>query len=427
MLYYVLTTGAGKQTLGEEYCDITQHFQVARPHGLPPTPARRSLFIVYQTAFPYIAERISSRIASLGITMDDSLSDEITENTSNIQIQSSANSGARVSALSRLKSRFSGLWLYAVQRWPSMVPIAREFFTLILRTNLMFFYFEGLFYHLSKRAARVRYVFIGKPNNQRPRYQILGVFLLVQLCILAAEGLRRSNLSSLATSFQQTSLGTYQTSGGRGLPVLNEEGSLAADDSGKSTWVPESTSTSEVTKQFFVVVEREEWKFETSCDLYGTLTIIGAVIFCNTKRKFLTHLRVIFIQRIPRWSKARTMILCKFFTHLRVIFIQRIPRRSKARTMIIVVRARWIIVVRARWIIVVRARWIIVVRARWIIVVRSRIPRNYSRGMRRSIKLSFFSRTSLICVHRFLCLFPRRTPRRRRGDFRGCLVSKRTP
>lgn len=24
MLYYMLTTGAGKQTLGEEYCDITQ-------------------------------------------------------------------------------------------------------------------------------------------------------------------------------------------------------------------------------------------------------------------------------------------------------------------------------------------------------------------------------------------------------------------
>ena len=24
MLYYILTTGAGQQTLGEEYCDITQ-------------------------------------------------------------------------------------------------------------------------------------------------------------------------------------------------------------------------------------------------------------------------------------------------------------------------------------------------------------------------------------------------------------------
>ncbi|KAJ0865255.1 hypothetical protein HanRHA438_Chr12g0538571 [Helianthus annuus] len=29
MLYYILTTGAGQQTLGEEYCDITQgHFHV---------------------------------------------------------------------------------------------------------------------------------------------------------------------------------------------------------------------------------------------------------------------------------------------------------------------------------------------------------------------------------------------------------------
>lgn len=28
MLYYVLTTGSGQQTLGEEYCDITQVFYI---------------------------------------------------------------------------------------------------------------------------------------------------------------------------------------------------------------------------------------------------------------------------------------------------------------------------------------------------------------------------------------------------------------
>jgi ATP-dependent RNA helicase len=43
--------------------------------------------------------------------------------------------------------------------------------------------------------------------------------------------------------------------------------------------------TLEGIKQFFVAVEREEWKFDTLCDLYDILTITQAVIFCNTKVK----------------------------------------------------------------------------------------------------------------------------------------------
>jgi ATP-dependent RNA helicase len=49
--------------------------------------------------------------------------------------------------------------------------------------------------------------------------------------------------------------------------------------------------TLEGIKQFFVAVEKEEWKFDTLCDLYDTLTITQAVfflkqvIFCNSKRK----------------------------------------------------------------------------------------------------------------------------------------------
>ena len=38
--------------------------QVAGAYGLPPTPARRALFIVYQTALPYIAERIRSWLST---------------------------------------------------------------------------------------------------------------------------------------------------------------------------------------------------------------------------------------------------------------------------------------------------------------------------------------------------------------------------
>ncbi|KAF8558945.1 DEAD-domain-containing protein [Imleria badia] len=43
--------------------------------------------------------------------------------------------------------------------------------------------------------------------------------------------------------------------------------------------------TLEGIKQFFVAVEKEDWKFDTLCDLYDTLTITQAVIFCNKRRK----------------------------------------------------------------------------------------------------------------------------------------------
>lgn len=43
--------------------------------------------------------------------------------------------------------------------------------------------------------------------------------------------------------------------------------------------------TLEGIKQFFVYVEKEEWKLGTLCDLYDTLSIAQAVIFCNTRRK----------------------------------------------------------------------------------------------------------------------------------------------
>ncbi|KAF9422837.1 hypothetical protein HW555_001621 [Spodoptera exigua] len=43
--------------------------------------------------------------------------------------------------------------------------------------------------------------------------------------------------------------------------------------------------TLEGIKEFFINVEREEWKFDTLCDLYDTLTINQAVVFCNTRAK----------------------------------------------------------------------------------------------------------------------------------------------
>jgi len=43
--------------------------------------------------------------------------------------------------------------------------------------------------------------------------------------------------------------------------------------------------TLEGIKQFYIGVEREDWKLETLCDLYETLTITQAIIYVNTRRK----------------------------------------------------------------------------------------------------------------------------------------------
>merc|ERR1711985_113589 len=43
--------------------------------------------------------------------------------------------------------------------------------------------------------------------------------------------------------------------------------------------------TLEGIRQFYVAIEKEEWKIDTLCDLYETVTITQAIIYCNTRRK----------------------------------------------------------------------------------------------------------------------------------------------
>ena len=49
--------------------------------------------------------------------------------------------------------------------------------------------------------------------------------------------------------------------------------------------VKKAELTLEGIKQFYIAVEKEDWKLDTLCDLYETVTITQAVIFCNTRRK----------------------------------------------------------------------------------------------------------------------------------------------
>jgi len=43
--------------------------------------------------------------------------------------------------------------------------------------------------------------------------------------------------------------------------------------------------TLEGIKQFYIAIDKEDWKLDVLCDLYETMRITQAVIFCNTRRK----------------------------------------------------------------------------------------------------------------------------------------------
>jgi translation initiation factor 4A len=49
--------------------------------------------------------------------------------------------------------------------------------------------------------------------------------------------------------------------------------------------VKQDEVTLEGIRQFYINCDREQWKFDVLCDLYDTLNIAQAVIFCNTRKK----------------------------------------------------------------------------------------------------------------------------------------------
>ena len=70
--------------------------------------------------------------------------------------------------------------------------------------------------------------------------------------------------------------------------------------------------TLEGIKQFFVAVEKEDWKFNTLCGLYDTLTITQAVIFWAISRIFLLILsldRYWLQQMLGSWHQCTTSFI----------------------------------------------------------------------------------------------------------------------
>ncbi|KAH7302180.1 hypothetical protein KP509_23G059900 [Ceratopteris richardii] len=246
VLYYILTTGSGLQTLGEEYCDIQQ---VAGPSRLPLAPARRALLVFFQTVLPYITEKISAKAVRANIY--SSSSDSAPDFESNERIEDgptarlidaaeSGHSSRRVdnaadhdrdlagSCSQRLRSLRS-LWTLIIQRWPRVFPSLRDAFLFAVRANLMLFYFEGVYYQLSNRVVGVKYIHMGKLFYKKPKYHMLGMFLLIQLGIVGGDWLRRIALPNLVKSLRVQAMDQKLTSGQRGILLLDEDGNHAIE------------------------------------------------------------------------------------------------------------------------------------------------------------------------------------------------------
>lgn len=159
-VYYLVTTGFGARTLGEEYVDI---MHVTRLGKRFPSLLSRILFTASFAGLPYIVTKITQILKG------------------------------RSEATSFFLSRY-------LTSYPTLLDT-------IMNIHVALFYFEGLFYAISKRVLGMRYVF-GHNKDQKKlqangNYAILGSIIMAQLLLKLL--LKLNQHSKLAASNDEKS------------------------------------------------------------------------------------------------------------------------------------------------------------------------------------------------------------------------------
>lgn len=154
VLYYGLTTVYGNQTLGEEYCNAVQVGPKGERGFLAPGFLRRTLAILVQLFGPYTAgkcvEHLYQRIQQKNLPLE--LSDRQYKLLENV------------------------------------VGVVEDIVSTVNQLHLALFYIQGVFYHIGKRVAGIRYLMVtyGLGNDQQPRpssYKILGWLIVCQVAV----------------------------------------------------------------------------------------------------------------------------------------------------------------------------------------------------------------------------------------------------
>jgi peroxin-10 len=135
LIYFLVTTGVGARTLGEEYVDLSYVSRNGR-HGI--TKIRRLAFIVTYVLVPYLISKISKSM-----------------NSSNAMIEKILNKLTFINVLD------------------------------LMNLHLALFYFSGKYYDISKRLFGMRYVFNYNPDSNSRQasgnYEIIGGLMMIQL------------------------------------------------------------------------------------------------------------------------------------------------------------------------------------------------------------------------------------------------------
>lgn len=151
LFYYGMSTLLGRQTLGEEYCDI---IQVDGNRIIPSSSVQRFLLIFWQILVPYLCSKMSVHIDRF-----------LRPRAQTLQGKESIKEETRK----------------ALAAW---LPRIKSLLNVLQRVHIAIFYFSGSYYHIPKRIVDIKYVRNGRelPFLEKPQRLILMLLsLLVDL------------------------------------------------------------------------------------------------------------------------------------------------------------------------------------------------------------------------------------------------------
>ena len=174
LFYFLLTTGRGLPTLGEEYCDIRRmSLQIERRTGVEggaqsgegerrqvivklfnPTPQTRFRQFLFELLFPFLLDKAITFLSVISQPHHSGRREWIQSQGTKDRIQTF------ISHLTDIKG-------------------------IGQRLHTALFYLNGIFYHFSKRISSTVYVLDHTNPGKHESYGVLGVLILIQMLISA--------------------------------------------------------------------------------------------------------------------------------------------------------------------------------------------------------------------------------------------------